>query len=211
MSNGGANWFKIIHLIWLWQNTLEANEILGWMSLMQCTCLFKLKTLHSAVTPKLAGIGLSKMCKVFIIGGSVDQILYLISCLISFISLHICTRRGQDLLNHLCLSVFWKFWKEFRFWKKLTHILSDALPGIWLISWHLDYINPISIGLMVKMVLAARWLDEFPNWGKLAVRVLGLWPIGKIPPIPTVLSSSVSIFVFRCLEQTHSDSWPPSS
>lgn len=33
MTNG-ANWFKIIYLIWIWQNTLGAKEILRRLSLI---------------------------------------------------------------------------------------------------------------------------------------------------------------------------------
>ena len=157
---------------------------------------------HSKVTQKLAGVGLSKMCKLFIIGERVEQILNLTSCLMSFISLNICIRKNQDPLNHLCLSVFWKFWKKFLVLEKLTHILNDALqengsfPNIWLL------LILFSVGL-VKMVLAARWLDEFPKWGKLALGYV--WSVGKILPIPIVLPS-VSIFGCRCLGQAHSDS-----
>ena len=163
---------------------------------------------HSEVTKKLVGVGLSKMCKLFITGGRVDQILFLTSCLKSFISLHSCTRR---IKIHLIISVcqcFGNFEKKFWYWKKLTHILNDALqengsfPNIWILL--------ILVLDLVKMVLTARWLDEFSKWGKLAFRVLGLWSVGKILPIPIVLSS-VRIIGSRCLEQTLSDSWPISS
>jgi hypothetical protein len=68
----------------------------------------------SAVSQKLAGVGLSKMCKIFIIGGRMDQTQPLIGPVSSVVYVY---KKKSNLPNHPCLPVFGKLGKNFGFGK----------------------------------------------------------------------------------------------
>lgn len=146
---------------------------------------------HLEVSQKLTGVGLSKMCKAFTIGRKRDKILSLTSCLISSISIHICTRRGN-----ICLIIcqwFENFLKEIWFLEKKGTYFKQCFTRRMAHFLHLDYIISFRIGLIVKMVLvAARRLNGFPSWNKPVVLSGTCW--GKFSQ-PTVLSSSLCIFI----------------